>query len=73
MILNHELVPLHEIMKKKDAEVMLNSYKIKKEMLPKILEEDPIVIAIGAKKGDILKITRNSETAGKAQYYRLVI
>jgi DNA-directed RNA polymerase subunit H len=41
--------------------------------LPKIKTSDVVVMQIGAKPGDILKITWKSLTAGKAVAYRLVI
>lgn len=43
------------------------------EQLPKIRKDDPVVKAIDAKPGDILKITRKSHTAGKFVTYRLVL
>ncbi len=74
IILNHEYVPKHEILKEKDVEKLLKEYKLDSKMqLPKILSDDPVVKAIGAKKGDVLKITRKSMTAGEAVYYRIVI
>ena len=72
-ILEHNLVPKHEIMKKTEAKELLTSMRIDSDQLPKILEHDPVIEAIGAKKGDIIRITRNSPTAGEAIYYRLVI
>ena len=72
IILNHTLVPKHEIMKKKEVDDLLKSLDLKKELLPKINESDPVVEAIGAKKGDVLKITRDSLTAGEAVSYRIV-
>ncbi len=73
IVLEHELVPKHEIMKSDEAAEVLKKYGIKKEKLPKIREKDPVVIAIGAKKNQILRITRKSPTAGTAEYFRLVI
>lgn len=72
-ILNHILVPKHEIVSEEEKEQLLKTYKITPEQLPKIRSKDPIVKLIGAKPGDIIKITRKSPTAGKSVYYRLVI
>ncbi len=73
IILGHSLVPKHEIMSDAAVERVLKQYKVTKEQLPKIKAEDPVAKAIGAKKGQVLKITRNSITAGKAIYYRVVV
>lgn len=72
-VLNHELVPKHEILPTKEKKELLERFKITKEQLPKILEADPVAKEIKAKKWDILKITRKSETAGETVYYRLVV
>ncbi len=52
---------------------MLEEYEIKAHQLPKLKEKDPVAKAIGAEAGDIIKITRDSATAGKSVAYRLVI
>ena len=72
-ILDHELVPEHIVLSKEEAEEVLKKFNIKPEQLPKILTTDPVVRAIGAKKGDIIKIIRKSKTASKAIAYRLVV
>ena len=72
-ILKHELVPRHEIMSKKEANAVLNNYNVTKGQLPKIFSNDPVVKMIKAESGDILRITRNSKTAGKSIFYRVVI
>ena len=72
-ILEHEMVPKHEILSKKDSEELLKKYGITSDKLPKILENDPVVQVVKAKKGDIVKITRRSHTAGEAIYYRFVV
>jgi len=72
-LLDHELIPKHEIMSEDELKSVLNQYKIGKEQLPKIKDDDPIIQEIGAQVGEVVKITRNSQTAGEAYYYRLVI
>jgi len=72
-IFKHKLVPKHEIISKKEAEELLKKYRVKPWKLPLINVSDPAAKMIGAKPGDILKITRESPTAGKAIAYRYVI
>jgi DNA-directed RNA polymerase subunit H len=72
-LLDHELIPKHEIMVEDELKSVLNQYQIEKEQLPKLKVSDPVALEIGASVGDVVKITRNSQTAGEAIYYRLVI
>lgn len=72
-ILENELVPKHILLNKKEAEKMLKQYKIEPYQLPYIKSSDPVVTAIGAKPGDIIKIIRKSPTASEAFAYRYVI
>jgi len=68
----HFLVPKHEILTEKEKAEILKKYNISEKQLPKILYSDPIVKEIGAKVGNLIKITRNSKVAGKTVYYRIV-
>lgn len=70
---NHEMVPEHQVMSKKEVEQLLNKLNIKKEQLPKIFESDPVFKGKDVEVGDVVKIKRSSPTAGKSTYYRLVI
>ncbi len=72
-ILKHELVPEHTILSKSASKKIIKDMDIHIEQLPKIKKDDPVVKAIDAKPGDILKITRKSHTAGKFVTYRLVL
>lgn len=69
-LFKHNLVPFHEILKKEEADSLLKSYHIEAYQLPQISILDPAVFLIGAKKGDIIKITRKSPTAGIHVTYR---
>jgi DNA-directed RNA polymerase subunit H len=60
-------------LKESEAEELLRLLGVSKEQLPKIKSTDPIVKEIGAKPGDIVKITRKSPTANVSVFYRLVI
>lgn len=72
-VTDHIYVPKHEVLSEKEAREVLKKYNVKPEQLPYILSSDPVVQEIGAKPGDIIKITRKSETAGISVYYRLVV
>ena len=72
-ILEHFLVPKHRILSPEEARKVLEKYRIQPHQLPYILTSDPVVKALGAKPGDIIEIIRESPTAGKAVYYRIVV
>jgi DNA-directed RNA polymerase subunit H len=71
--LEHKMVPNHEILDEDGVKKIISGYNIEKEQLPKIRESDPAAKAVQAKVGDVVRITRQSPTAGKAFFYRYVI
>lgn len=72
-ILNHELVPKYEILDKGKRENVLEKFTIVDKQLPKIYSSDPVIKLINAKPGDVVRIMRNSITAGESVYYRIVV
>lgn len=72
-LFEHNLVPRHEILTNSEIEDVQNKYHIKPYQLPYIKLSDPVVEFIGAKPGDILKVTRKSLTAGSSVIYRYVV
>ena len=72
-VLKHALVPEHTILNNEEKSALLQKLQIQPHQLPKILTTDPVVKAIGAKEGDIMKIIRKSPTAGESIYYRIVV
>jgi len=60
-------------MSAKEKDEFLKEYEATLGQLPKILASDPIAEMLGAKAKDIIRITRESETAGIAVYYRVVV
>ena len=69
----HVLVPRHEIVASDEREKLLNEYRVQPYQLPRLKASDPAVKAIGAKPGDIVKITRESPSAGKYLSFRYVV
>lgn len=69
----HELVPKHILLSQKEKEELLKNYGITLKDLPRILSSDPMVKAINAKVGDVIKIIRKSPTAEVSEYYRVVV
>ena len=73
-ILQHNLVPEHIILSEEEKKEVIEKYAGGDPYkLPYILVSDPVVQAIGAKPGDVIKIIRKSPTAGVSIYYRLVV
>ena len=77
-VLLHDLVPEHEILSEKDAKKILKEYKITADQLPKIRKEDPVLKTLEMAgyeihEGDIIKITRKSESARVSVVYRMIV
>lgn len=72
-VLKHEYVPRHEVLTDEEVEEVLDEYDITREKLPRIQNTDPGALSVRARPGDVLKITRKSETAGEAIAYRLCV
>ena len=73
LVPNHTYVPKHEIIDKKEAEEVLQKFNCKPTELPLIFVNDPAIIGLGVKPGDMIKITRKSGTSGESLYYRYVV
>jgi DNA-directed RNA polymerase subunit H len=69
----HSLVPKHQKLSDSEKNKLLDEYHIEIKSLPKISKEDPAVAILNAQAGDVIKIERDSLTAGKTIYYRVVI
>jgi DNA-directed RNA polymerase I, II, and III subunit RPABC1 len=72
-ITKHVLVPLHQILSNDEKQLLLDRYKLKEHQLPRIQCDDPVARFYGAVPGQVIKITRRSESAGRYIIYRLVI
>lgn len=71
-ITKHLLVPKHSKVSEAEQKKLLEKYSITLRQLPKIQKDDPAIAKLGVKAGEIIKIERDSKTAGKTYYYRVV-
>lgn len=72
-VLSHGLVPKMRVLRDSEVNALFEKYNISDSTpFPKIKASDPSAIAIGAKVGDIIEITRKDIT-GKYKVYRVVV
>ncbi len=72
-LFGHQLVPRHIVAATEEVDLVLKHYGIELRKLPRILRDDPAVRILGAKAGQVIRIQRDSPTAGTIYYYRLVV
>ncbi len=73
LVPDHDLVPKHEIMTRQEAQEVLDRFHCQPTDLPLIFATDPAIVGLGIKPGDMIRITRQSATAGESEYYRYVV
>ncbi|MBT4538724.1 DNA-directed RNA polymerase subunit H [Candidatus Woesearchaeota archaeon] len=69
----HTLVPKHTKASDAEKKRVLAEHNISVWQLPRISQEDPAILALKVEVGDVIRIERESRTAGKAIYYRVVM
>lgn len=73
-IQDHVLLLKHKKLDDKALEGLLNKYNISPKQLPKVYKKDPALREIeDVKAGDIIEIERDSPTANKTKFYRVVV
>lgn len=71
-ILNHKLVPKHNILNKEEIDLVKKRFNItNNNELPDISYFSPVSLVLGIRPGDIVEIERNSRTSITSKFYRI--
>jgi len=77
-VMLHDLVPEHALLSEKETQELLKKLKIRSVQLPKIRKDDPVIKILEmvhgpVLEGQVIKITRKSDSAGISVVYRTVV
>lgn len=72
-ITHHVLVPSHTVLSEADKRALLARYRVRDAQLPRIQAADPVARYFGLARGQVVRIVRPSETAGRYVTYRLCV
>lgn len=77
-VMLHDLVPEHALLSEKETQELLKKLKIRSDQLPKIRKDDPVIKILEmvhgpVLEGQVIKITRKSDSAGVSVVYRTVV
>ncbi len=71
-ILKHSLVPKHTVLSNDEKETLLSDLNISEFQLPSIHLKDAVVLLLGAKVDDVIKIERDGVLGDTISFRRVI-
>ncbi|MBA3045015.1 MAG: DNA-directed RNA polymerase subunit H [Candidatus Thermoplasmatota archaeon] len=78
-VLEHDHVPEHHLVEKKDEGRILKQYSVGKDQLPKIRKSDPCIkileeiLGADIEEGRLVRIVRTHSVSGVSVAYRVIV